>query len=49
MKLEGDKGGKQIIKRHLNDVAKYEIPAREAEDIDTKILKGKKYSDKTKK
>ena len=36
MGLEGDRGGKQIIKSHLDDVVKYRITVMEAEDIDTK-------------
>lgn len=36
--LTGDKGGKQIVKRNLEDVVLHQIPARELEDIDVKAV-----------
>ncbi len=35
LKLQGDKGGKQIMRAHPNDVWKMEVPGRELKDIDT--------------
>ena len=37
LELTGDRGGKQIIKKHSNDVAKYRITDVEAQDIDFRI------------
>ena len=34
-KLEGDVGGKCVLKKHLDDVQMFEMPASELKDLDS--------------
>lgn len=38
LELEGDKGGKQVVNKHIEDVFKYEVDEIEVKDIDYKEL-----------
>jgi CTP:molybdopterin cytidylyltransferase MocA len=35
MSLEGDKGGKRVIRKHEDDTVYIEVPAEELYDVDT--------------